>query len=56
MLLYAPLQKEEYGIPCSYINDPQCMMQMTYQCAFSVARKPLTGTREAAESSTCDPS
>jgi carnosine N-methyltransferase len=37
--------KEDRFVPCAYINDPECMMQMTYKCVFSVAQKPVNSTR-----------
>lgn len=33
------MQEEQTGVKSSYISDPHSMMQMTYNCVFSVAQK-----------------
>jgi len=35
------LQKEEIGVPSTYIQNPDSMMELKYKCVFFVARKPL---------------
>ena len=39
LLLYK--QEERTGMKSSYITDPHSMMQLTYNCVFSVATKQL---------------
>ena len=34
------MQKEDRNLPSTYIQNPDSMVKMTYDCVFLVARKP----------------
>ena len=47
--LVHPAQEERYPIDCTYIGNPESMMQTVYKCVFFDARKPTRAELAAAE-------